>query len=110
MSILILSLLAIILCVIAYITEIKSRKLQQEILREMIDFCNKLSEEKTKLMERICNQDEKLKSRNKFISIITKQLNKERVKRKDIENNLEFITNNIEDEKLKELVQTSKQN
>lgn len=93
-----------ILCVTITILDIKKDHSQQKTLERVLDFCNKLSEEKNKLLEKICDQDEKNKSRDKFISIITKQLNKERAERKDIENNLEFVTSNIEDEKLKEVL------
>lgn len=106
MNILLLSLLALILCVIASILEIKSRELQKETLERMLEFCNKLSDEKIKLIEKIYTQKEKMKSKDKFITILTKQLNKERAEKNDIKNNLEFVTNNFNDEKLKEVLVT----
>lgn len=99
-----------VLCVITTVLEIKSNRLQQKILEEIIDFCKEQNEEQLQIIKELNENNLKMQHREKLSIILLKQLNKERAERKDILNNLEFITNNLDDEKLKELVQNSKQN
>ncbi|MCI8654554.1 MAG: hypothetical protein HFJ48_01585 [Clostridia bacterium] len=93
-----------ILCVITTVLEIKSNRLQQKILEEIIDFCKQQNEEQLQLIKELNENNLKMQHREKLSIILLKQLNKERAKRKDIESNLEFVTNNIEDTKLKEVI------
>lgn len=106
----ILSIIFLALCVITVTLEIKSNKLQQDILEEIIKFCEYQNKEQLELIKELNENNLKMQQREKLSLILLKQLSKERTERKDIENNLEFVINNIEDEKLKELVQSSKQN
>lgn len=106
----ILLIIFLALCVITVTLEIKSNKLQQDILEEIIKFCEYQNKEQLELIKELNENNLKMQQREKLSLILLKQLSKERTERKDIENNLEFVINNIEDEKLKELVQSSKQN
>lgn len=100
----ILLFISVILLAISFILDIKANKSQQEVLEEMLDFCEKSNKEQLTLIKELNDQNLKMRSREKLSIILLKQLNEERAKRKDIENNLEFVTNNIEDEKLKEVI------
>lgn len=48
-----------------------------------------------------------INNRDKLIEILIRQLSEARAKNNDLENNLEFVLNNLENEKSKELVQDS---
>lgn len=100
----ILLFISVILFAISFILDIKTNKLQQETLEEMLDFCEQSNKEQLALIKELNDQNLKMRSREKLSIILLKQLNEERAKRKDIENNLEFITSNIEDTKLKEVI------
>ena len=103
----ILLIIFVALCVVTAILEIESNKLQKKILEEIIEFHKQQSKEQLQLIKELNENNLKMQQREKLSLILLKQLNKERAERKDVKNNLEFIINNIDDEKLKELVQSS---
>ncbi|MCI8587594.1 MAG: hypothetical protein HFJ49_03155, partial [Clostridia bacterium] len=74
----ILSIIFLALCVITATLEIKSNQLQQDILEEIIEFCEYQNKEQLQLIKELNENNLKMQQREKLSLILLKQLSKER--------------------------------
>lgn len=99
------------LYVIEIILSIEADELQEKMLSDISNICEDISIKEIETRIKIDELETKIKNRDKLSETLLKQLSearkelaKIRDEKVDTENNLEFVTNNIEDEKLKEVI------
>lgn len=96
--------------ILALVLDNETNNLQENITKELTKSNKKLIAIQSELKEQLEEMKSNINNRDKLIEILIRQLSEARAKNNDLENNLEFALNNLENEKLKELVQNSKQN
>lgn len=96
--------------ILALVLDNETNNLQQNIADDLTKSNKRLTTIQSELKEQLEDMKSNINNRYKLIEILMRQLSESRTKNIDLKNNLEFVLNNLENEKLKELVQTSKQN
>lgn len=93
--------------VLTLVLDNETNNLQENITNELTKSNKRLTTTQLELKEQLEEMKSNINNRDKLIEILIRQLSEARAKNNDLENNLEFVLNNLENEKSKELVQDS---